>query len=302
MDLREKPGKIQTFLEWMLRFRLIAVVVMVVATVSFVATNWQEMVSPSLAASEAFGMWYAEIETVQNFWESSRFLAVAGLACIVMFAVFGGVRAAIAAVVSGALSLAALYVVGGSEAMPLPMIGVLSLIALVLLLFVKASVACGLFPFVLSWLFLTGFLTVLPQIIEPSWLVWGVLSSFGFASAMVLSVVAGKHLGSGDPQTGALIKAAKQMVVPVLVGSLLLIAAIAFDMPVVDVSDKADEVPSATANIPGALLYFAVFSAWFFAFFFPTASFAPWERLRSGTRRVEMKDKKKPAAKSKKKK
>ena len=52
MDLREKPGKIQTFLEWMLRFRLIAVVAMVVATVSFVATNWQEMVSPSLAASE----------------------------------------------------------------------------------------------------------------------------------------------------------------------------------------------------------------------------------------------------------
>ena len=32
MDLREKPGKVQKFLELMLRFRLIALVVMVVAT------------------------------------------------------------------------------------------------------------------------------------------------------------------------------------------------------------------------------------------------------------------------------
>ena len=66
MDLREKPGKVQTLLELMMRFRLIAVVVMVVASVSFVATNWQEMVSFSLAASEAFGMWLAEVENVQG--------------------------------------------------------------------------------------------------------------------------------------------------------------------------------------------------------------------------------------------
>jgi hypothetical protein len=88
---------------------------------------------------------------------------------------------------------------------------------------------------------------------------------------------------------------------PVLVGSLLLIAAIAFDMPA-EATEAGEAAPSVTSNIPGALLYFVVFNAWFFAFLFPTASFAPWERLRSGTRRVEMKDKKKPAAKSKKRK
>ena len=301
MDLREKPGKIQTFLEWMLRFRLIAVVAMVVATVSFVATNWQEMVSPSLAASESFGMWFANIESVQSLWSSSRFIAVAALACVVMFAVFGGVRGAIASVVAAALSFVALYVMGGSESMPLPMFGALTLVALVMLLFVKLSVACGLFPFVLSWLFLTGLFAVLPQMVEPSWLLWAVLSAFGFASAMVLSAVAGKHLGAGDPQAGALLKAAKQLMTPVLVGSLLLIAAIAFDMPA-DATEASEAAPSVTSNIPGALLYFVVFNAWFFAFLFPTASFAPWERLRSGTRRVEMKDKKKSAAKSKKKK
>ena len=131
MDLREKPGKIQTFLEWMLRFRLIAVVAMVVAAVSFVATNWQEMVSPSLAASESFGMWFANIESVQNLWSSSRFIAVAAIACVVMFTVFGGIRGAIASVVSAALSFVALYVMGGSESMPLPMFGILTLVALV---------------------------------------------------------------------------------------------------------------------------------------------------------------------------
>ena len=298
MDLREKPGKIQTFLEWMLRFRLIAVVAMVVATVSFVATNWQEMVSPSLAASESFGMWYANIESVQNLWSSSRFIAVAAIACVVMFTVFGGIRGAIASVVSAALSFVALYVMGGSESMPLPMFGIMTLVALVMLLFVKLSVSCALFPFVLSWLFLTGLLSVLPQLVEPSWLVWAVLSAFGFASAMVLSVVAGKHLGAGDPQAGALIKAAKQLMAPVLVGALLLIASIAFDMP----AEASEEAPSLTSNILGALLYFAVFGVWFFSFFFPMASFAPWERLRSGTRRVEMKDKKKSVDKSKKKK
>ncbi len=57
MDLREKPGKVQTFLELMLRFRLIALVVIVVATVTFAATRLSEIVSLPLGASEAFGMW-----------------------------------------------------------------------------------------------------------------------------------------------------------------------------------------------------------------------------------------------------
>jgi hypothetical protein len=36
-------------------------------------------------------------------------------------------------------------------------------------------------------------------------------------------------------------------------------------------------------------------------FFFSISSFGPWERLRSGSRRVEMKDKKKKGAGKKKK-
>ena len=288
MDLREKPGKVQTFLEMMLRFRLIALVVMVVATVSFVATGWQEMVSLPLGSSEAFGMWLAETESAQGLWNSARYIGVASIACIVMFVVFGGVRAGIASVVSTALSFVALYVLGGADSMPLPMFGVLALVAIVMFIFVKLSVACALFPFVISWLFLSGILEIVSSKFDASVsLVWGAHSAFAFACAMAFAVVAGKHLSEGVPQAGALVKSAKQLLAPVVLGSLLLVAAMTFDM-----GDR---------NWGYAALQFVAFLVWFFVFFFSISSFGPWERLRSGSRRVEMKDKKKKGAAKKKK-
>ena len=288
MDLREKPGKVQTFLEMMLRFRLIALVVMVVATVSFVATGWQEMVSLPLGSSEAFGMWLAETESAQGLWNSARYIGVASIACIVMFVVFGGVRAGIASVVSTALSFVALYVLGGADSMPLPMFGVLALVAIVMFIFVKLSVACALFPFVISWLFLSGILEIVSSKFDASAsLVWGAHSAFAFACAMAFAVVAGKHLSEGVPQAGALVKSAKQLLAPVVLGSLLLVAAMTFDM-----GDR---------NWGYAALQFVAFLVWFFVFFFSISSFGPWERLRSGSRRVEMKDKKKKGAAKKKK-
>ena len=288
MDLREKPGNVQTFLEWMLRFRLISLVVMVIATVSFVATGWQEMVSLPLGSSEAFGMWLAETEGAKALWESARYIGVASIACVVMFVVFGGVRAGIASAVATLLSFAGLYVLGGAESMPLPMYGILALVAVVMFIFVKLSVACALFPFVLSWLFLSGLLDVVTMRLDsPVSLVWGVHSTFAFACAMAFAVVAGKHLAAGVPQAGALVKAAKQLLVPVLVGALLLVAAITFDM--------------GERNWAYAVIQFVAYAVWFYVFFFSISSFGPWERLRSGSRRVEMKDKKKKASAKKKK-
>lgn len=287
MDLREKPGKVQTFLELMLRFRLIAFVVMVIATVSFVATGWQEIVSLPIGASESFGMWLAETEGVKALWESARYIGVAAIACLVMFVVFGGVRAGIASAVSVVLSFAALYVLGGAESMPLPMFGILALVSLVLFLFVKWSVACALFPFVVSWLFLSGILEIVSSKFGTSaGLMWGVHSAFAFACAMAFAVVAGKHLAAGVPQAGALVKAAKQLLVPVMGGALLLVAAITFDM--------------GERNWAYAVIQFVAYAVWFYVFMFSISSFAPWERLRSGSRRVEMKDKKKKAPAKKK--
>ena len=287
MDLREKPGKVQTFLELMLRFRLIAFVVMVIATVSFVATGWQEIVSLPIGASESFGMWLAETEGVKALWDSARYIGVAAIACLVMFVVFGGVRAGIASAVSAVLSFAALYVLGGAESMPLPMFGILALVSLVLFLFVKWSVACALFPFVVSWLFLSGILEIVSSKFGASaGLMWGVHSAFAFACAMAFAVVAGKHLAAGVPQAGALVKAAKQLLVPVMGGALLLVAAITFDM--------------GERNWAYAVIQFVAYAVWFYVFMFSISSFAPWERLRSGSRRVEMKDKKKKAPAKKK--
>ena len=48
-----------------------------------------------------------------------------------------------------------------------------------------------------------------------------------------------------------------------------------------------------------AAILWVAFNVWFFGFTFGTMSFAPWERLRSGSRRVKMSDKKKKSAKKK---
>lgn len=302
MDLREKPGKVQSFLEIMLRVRLISIVVIVVATISFIASNWQAIASLPLGASEALGMWMAEVDGFGGLWANAQYLSVAAIAAVVLFAVFGGVRSAIASVVAFGLAFGSLFILGGNESMPLMMFGVLALIALVGILFVKLSVACGLFPFVLAWAFWCGICAVLPSSLEPTWLVWAVLSALGFAGAMALSVAAGKQLSAGAPAAGALVKASKQMVVPMLSASLLALCAIAFDMPASVAEEVSDAAPT-TPSYWGVALYFFIFNLWFFVFQFPIMSFAPWERLRSGSRRVEMRDKKKSSgSKSAKKK
>jgi len=288
MDLREKPGKVQKFLELMLRFRLITLVVMVVASVTMLAKSWDEMVAFPIAASERFGMWFFGIENLQGLWSSSLHLIVASVACIVMLFVFGGLRAGIASVVAPLLFFVALYVLGGGEDMAIPMYGVLAVISLVLFLFVKMSLACMLFPFALLWIFLGVLLNLLPSTPDfPKDLVWGVSSAFGFAVSMAYALVAGKHLGAGVPQAGALVKSAKQLLVPVLVGALLLDVAVSVDMP-------------GGIYWPLSVAWFVAIAAWFYVFLFPMSSFGPWERLRSGSRRVEMKDKKKKGAGKKK--
>lgn len=297
MDLRDKPGKVQTIMELMLRFRLISVVAIVVATAAFVATKWQDIVSLPLGASEALGMWVAEIEDVAFVWNSAQYISVAGIAAVVLFFVFGGIRAGFASIVSFAMAFGALFLLGGNEEMPLMMIGGLALVAALAMIVLKLSVACGLFPFVLGWCFFSGLMVALPEALEPSWRVWAVLSALGFAGSMALSVTAGKHLGAGAPQAGALVKAAKQMLMPMLLSSFVVLGALTFDMSMAAVAAEAAtdtaEAFDPTNNIWGAVLYFFVFNIWFFVFVYPTMSFAPWDRLRAGSRRVEMKDKKK---------
>lgn len=287
MDLREKPGKVQTMMEFLLRIRLISVVAMVIAIAAFAATKWQEMVPLTLGASEALCMWAAEFEDVMVAWQSGQFLAVSGIAAVVLFFVFGGVRAGFASLVSIAASVGALFLLGGNEEMPLMMLGGLALVAVIALIAVKLSVACGLFPFVIGWCFFTGLMVALPEALQPSWMVWAVLSTLGFASAMSLSVVAGKHLGQGVPQAGALVKAGKQMLAPVMLSSFVALGSLVFDMA----GSESTEVLK--NNIWGGVLYFFVYNIWFFVLLYPTMSFSPWERLRAGSRRVELKDKKK---------
>ena len=283
MNLREKPGKIQTLLELFLRFRLIAVVLLVVLSVTFVATRWQAMVSMPVASSESLGMWLAEHSGFVSLWQGGQYLAVSAVALVVLLFVFAGVRSGIVGLLGLCAMTFALYALGGAESMVLVFFGVFAGVALLLLLFAKLSIANVLFPFAFSWVLLTAIVALLPAF-APAYLVWSVFSAVGFASILALSLASGKLLAEGTPQAGALIRSGKKLLIPVTVSSFLAVAALLLDM------DKSAISGVKVAEAVG--LWFA-FNLWFYAFLFPIVSFAPWERLRSKERKVKLKEKKK---------
>ena len=283
MDLREKPGKIQKVLELFLRFRLNSVVLLVVLSVSFVATRWQDMVSMPVASSESLGMWLAEHSGFAALWQGGQYLAVSALALVVLLFVFTGARGGIAGLLGLCAMVFALYALGGAESMVLVFYGVFAGVALLLLLFAKLGVANVLFPFAFSWVFLTAIVSVLPSF-APAYLVWTVFSVIGFSSILALSLASAKHLAEGTPQAGALVRSGKKLVLPVTISSFLAVAALLLDM------DKSGITGVKIAEAAGLWL---AFNLWFYAFLFPIVSFAPWERLRSKERRVKLKEKKK---------
>ncbi len=290
MELREKPGKVQKLLELSLRFRLIFVFLMVAFAVAFLATGWQQMGSLPLGASEALGMWVAGFTTVVSAWNAAQYLFVAALSMIVLFFVFGGVRGGFGGLLALLAFVGSLFALGGDEDMLIIFFASFAGLALLFLLFVKWSVACALFPFALAWLLMTGFLGWFPLMIGKAWLMWAVLSAVGFSSVVACALVAGKELGEGAPQAGALVKAGKKMLAPVLIASLLALSAL-----VVDMGGAVDG-----KKIGSAAILWISFNLWFFGFTFGTMSFAPWERLRAGSRRVKMNDKKKTSSKKRK--
>jgi hypothetical protein len=257
--------------------------------VAFLVKGWQQMGSLPLGASEALGMWIAGFTNVMSAWNASQYIFVAGLSMVVLYFVFGGVRGGVGGLLALAAFVGALFALGGDEEMLLMFFGAFAGLSLLLLLFVKWSVACALFPFVLSWLLLTGFLGWFPMMIGKAWLMWAVLSGIAFSGVIACALIAGKELGEGTPQAGALVKAGKKMLTPVLIASLLALSAL-----VVDMGGTVDG-----KKIGSAAILWVSFNVWFFGFTFGTMSFAPWERLRAGSRRVKMSDKKKKSTKKK---
>ena len=290
MELREKPGKVQKLLELSLRFRLIFVLLMIGFSVAFVVTGWQQMASLPLGASEALGMWISKFTNVISAWHSSQYIIVAALSMIVLYFVFGGMRGGFGGLFALAAFVGSLFALGGDEDMLFVFFAVFAGLALLLVLFAKWSVACALFPFALSWLLLTGFLAWFPLMVGKAWLMWAVLSAIAFSGVVACALVAGKELGEGSPQAGALVKAGKRMLTPVLIASLLALSALVVDMSVI-----VD-----WRRIGCAAIIWVAFNVWFFGFTFGIMSFAPWERIRAGSRRVKMGDKKKGSSKKKK--
>lgn len=282
MDLREKPGKIQKMMEFLLRLRLIFVMILVVLSVIFAATRWQAMSTLPLAASESMGMWLAELQGFSGFWASAQYLSVAAIAMIVLHFVFTSVKGGIAGFVGFVGMIGAVFALAGSDGMQFIFLGAFAVVALILLLAAKWSAACVLFPFALSWVFLTGtlnwtFVTFGFNASQTA-VLWTAFSVIGFSSALAFAFSCGGLLGSGNPQAGSIVRAAKKAILPVTISSLLALVAILVDSGMVD-----------GMGIGKTAALWAEFNVWFFAFLIPTSSFAPWERLRSKSRRVEMK-------------
>ena len=283
MDLRDKPGVVQKFLERMVQFRLIFLFFLVLFSVMFVATGWQAMSSLPLGASESLGMWMADMGG--EALGGAKYLGVAAVAAFVLFFVFGGVKSGVGSLVAVAAFVGSLVLLDGSEGMQLVFYGVFAAVSLVLLFVAKIGLSNALFPFALSWLLLTGFLAWCPVAPDNAWLSWAALSALGFAGVVAFALNAGKELGEGTPATGAIVKAGKRMVLPVTIGGLLAVVATSVDMAQVT-----------GRQVAGAAVLWLAFVVWFFGFTFGTMAFAPWDRLRSGSRRVQMKDKKKKKA------
>jgi len=290
MELREKPGMVQKVLELSLRFRLIFVLLMIGFVSAFLATSWQVMGSLPLGASEALGMWVSKFTTVLSAWNSTQYLFVAGLSMLLLYFVFGGARGGIGGLLALVAFVGSLFILGGDEDMLFVFFATFVGISLLLVLVAKWSIACALFPFMISWLLLTGFLGWFPMMIGKAWLMWAVLSAVGFSGIVACALVAGKELGDGTPQAGALVKAGKRMLAPVMIASLLALSAI-----VVDMGGTIDG-----KRIGSAAILWVAFNVWFFGFTFGTLSFAPWDRLRAGSRRVKMSDKRKKTTKKRK--
>ena len=269
MDLREKPGKVQKFMELVLRFRLISLLLLVIGSVALVATQWQAMVSLPVAASESLGMWLADHQGLAALWQGGQFLAVAAVTLVVLLFVFSGIRGGVSALVGLVAFTFALMILGGAESMVLVFFGVFAGVALLLLLFAKLGVACTLFPFALAWVFLTALVALVSGGTPvASWLLWAVFSAMGFALALAFSLVSAKFLAEGTPRAGSLVRSGKKLLLPVAISSFIALGALILDM------DRAALTGGAIAK--GVGLWFG-FNLWFYAFLFPLVSFAPWD-------------------------
>ncbi len=278
MDLREKPGVVQRIHETVIRFRLIFILVAAIACGVFFA-GYRVLLSTLLSFSEKFCMLLDKVSAgiSGQVLALLPFIIFAVLLLALRF-VFGGKRSGFSALGTLCFGIVFLFGVQGSETIVLPIflgLGLLSLIAFILW---KNALACSLFPLFLTVCALVG--VSRGAVYNHIYLVsdFEILAYvlMMMADVVGVSLLAGKELSAGVSKTGALLTGMKKQIVGTLLSVLVVIGLAVWK----------------SQNLTGMeILKHAVIGMVYVLFYFllalPLLSFAPFARLRAGSRKLE---------------
>ena len=277
MDLREKPGKVQKFAEFVLRFRLIVVILLALACI-FAGPAFLDVISYVLGATEECSMCVFKLCN-GGFLASSGILIHVAVGAAVIFGLrlfVSGFRSAMMFLIALACVPMLVLALSGSEEVILYIYGVAGLIALILCIFVKHSQTCALIPLYLMSFAYTSYCTAteIPELTWGAYMVLIVADTFG------ITILAGHELSDGTPVSGAVIKAFRKLFLPILVSAL----AVALVSTIYSVH-SLKEVPLAlTLRLRDAAVYVLAVSAGVL----PLISFMPLKRLRAAERKIKL--------------
>jgi hypothetical protein len=261
MDLREKPGKLQIFSEWCIRFRL-PLIFLLGLLWALMGASWQASMNSLLVLSNESAALVRNF-ALGNFSQVFPAALFAGLMLfVVRFWLFGWKQGFLwlAALVFSALLFVSLETASSYEYIVVA--GVLG-VAATLLVFVRTVWAQGLLPWLLlaytfsAWLFALGVTN----------LCYGGLMALFMADTASYWIETGKNLRAKKSRQGALV-AATRKVLPVVFASavfLALLDAVFFyaKLPLLG----ADEPHHSIALYSSYLLWMPLFSTALYSFF-----------------------------------
>lgn len=270
MDLREKPGFLQSIGEALLRFRLIFVFLLALLSGWFFA-GWQELLTHILSISEMLGMRFAE----KNFLPLWPWLVLFVLLLLPRF-LLAGKRSGFSALGIFLLLPLALFGLQSSDSVILPVFISCATLSLIFLVFIKKAWASVLFPMLLTISAIVG------TILGFSFVTFNSLeiSTFAIVCAselFAISLLAGKELSLGVSKTGALLLAFQKQVKPAFISSVLLCLFFVF------ISNNY----SGMNFLKYGALSLGVFLVTFLLGF-PLYSFTPLARLRADKRSIKI--------------
>ncbi|MDR1760305.1 MAG: hypothetical protein LBR60_07250 [Fibrobacter sp.] len=282
MDLREKPGKVQTFVEFLRRFRLIFLIVLIPLFIVFMPPLF-DMVSYVLGAAENFAMQKGSFLASENL----LWFAGAVLCLFILRYFFFGASGLIALFWSILFVPALLILLNGSDEVILALAGGILAILLVLTVLIKSATVCVFVPVYLSLLAVTA----LAVTFDFSYFVWKSFAVLAIADLFSFGFSAGKLLREGTPKDGALLRVYSKQIYGIFFSALTVSLFFAFPMILAG---------SANTLIAESFIPFGFYFAWMTLIIFPLLTLAPFGRLRAEKRRVKLTDKKTAKAEKKK--